>query len=164
MNSPTKQGWRQHLSLHGPSHYGLWEKIKALAEVGLEAQLTGAGLFSCCALIAFDCMPMTWADSRKEAHSAHGIFLVWSIRALGWSLAWLQQSGWQGNSRECDGGFKGSWHFPGLWDRTGQDILFFWLLLVWSCNLELVPTSKALQLLADSTPGWGLGSYRGCLK
>lgn len=47
---------------------------------------------------------------------------------------------------------------------TGQDILFFWLLLVWSCNLELVPTSKALQLLADSTPGWGLGSYRGCLK
>uniref|UniRef100_A0A8C4XJM4 Secreted protein n=1 Tax=Falco tinnunculus TaxID=100819 RepID=A0A8C4XJM4_FALTI len=29
--------------------------IKALPEAGLEAQLTGANLFSCCALIAFDC-------------------------------------------------------------------------------------------------------------
>ena len=84
-----------------PQYTSGWN-IKALPEVGLEAQLTGANLFSCCALIAFDCVPVTQADSRKESYSTYGKFLIQYIVVLACSLALVQFSGEGVNSNECE--------------------------------------------------------------
>lgn len=61
-----------------------------------------------------------------------------------WGGAWplcstWAQEGTPGNMKEV---LRGAGTFLGC--VTGQDILFFWLLLVLSCNLEEVPIPKAL--------------------
>lgn len=61
-----------------------------------------------------------------------------------WGGAWPGCSTWgeegaPGSGKEV---LRGAGTFQGC--VTGQDTLFFWLLLVLSCNLEEVPSPKAL--------------------
>lgn len=64
-----------------------------------------------------------------------------------WGGAWPRCStrGEEGTPGSVKEVLRGAGTFlPALRRVTGQDILFFWLLLVLSCHLEEMPTPKAL--------------------
>lgn len=112
-----------------------------LEEVGLEAQLTGANLFSCCALIAFDCVPATWADSTRESYSTYGKFPPQYIMPFG---MWLGLGAAPAGRRWLE------WMWMRLWGE-----------LVPSCLTWAMWGAIPLFWLCDSSCAFGVGLWFG---